>query len=142
MTRPGNLLSRLLLIGGTIGLLLLTLVALSSAQPIESAETEKLRIVRVPFANQAQLYQLISEYDVWEVDGKLQTVLLVADPLTLVSLKENGFYATYEPRLTQFHLRQHDARSIETFFGGYKNNDELIAELEALNAEYPNLTEP
>ncbi len=103
---------------------------------------ERLQIAQIRYANQDELNRLITSYDVWDVEPDTQMVTIAADRQTIRNLVNDEWSFTLDPKLAELHLPTSAAgqRAPETFFGGYKTNDEIVAELQRLAADYPNLT--
>ncbi|MFT5196288.1 MAG: carboxypeptidase T [Candidatus Promineifilaceae bacterium] len=125
-----------------LSLTAVTLVAQVMPGTAMAVRTEQdLFIVRVGWKDREQLNHLVSTYDVWQVIPAEKTALIAADSAMIAFLKDNGWRVTADPVQTAFHLGVLQERSAETFLGGYKNNAEILAELQSLNAQFPNLTE-
>lgn len=118
-------------------------VLLATAAPTRNEPV----IAKVAWSNFAELNQLRSDYnvDVWQVFPNEKVAHIAADATALAQLQSDGWQFSPDPELTTFHFRHlaqtADNRAAETYFGGYKTNAEILAELQALNTQFPDLTE-
>ncbi|MFK7805202.1 MAG: M14 family zinc carboxypeptidase [Anaerolineae bacterium] len=116
-------------------------VLAKTIEPTQSAQSD-LAIIKVEWDSREELNWLKAAYDVWEVVPEDQVVFIAADPKTATSLRDDGWQATVDVAQTNFHLNQpSDQRAVDTYFGGYKTNSEILADMQSLNAAYPDLTE-
>ncbi|MEM8858735.1 MAG: M14 family zinc carboxypeptidase [Chloroflexota bacterium] len=126
----------------TMGLcLLLTAVITRGAGSTLAQEEEHSVIIEVAWKNHAELNQLWSQYDVWQIFPISQVAYIYGNEATLLQLKAAGWQAKINTERTDFHLHRSEQRTAEDFFGGYKTNTEILAELKRLNAINPELTE-
>ena len=123
---------------------LLGIATFAQIVPISSLKAQERSeqfIIKVDWTDHQALSQLRGRYDVWQIMPMQQTAYLYGDERTLLELKDGGWQAEIDEEKTAFHLAQPQARAAEAFFGGYKDNAEILAELERIHAQYPELTE-
>lgn len=93
-------------------------------------------VARVYYQQIADLNQLVG-YDVWEYNNlKEHYVLISMDSTIYGEIAAQGWQLAVDHEATQ---QLH--RSAETFYGGYHTVDELYAELDAIHAANPAITE-
>ena len=93
-------------------------------------------IVRIYYENIADLEQL-ADLDVHEFNNVAERYVLVsADSAIYYQLKQAGWQVIVDEQATAEFKQNHFP-----FYGGYRTVDELQAELQTIEATYPNLTE-
>lgn len=97
-------------------------------------------VVRVNYENIADLEQLHG-YDLWEYNNlDAQYVLVALDHVGYAELRQQGWRLAVDHTATA-QLRPPSQRAPLFFYGGYRTVDELYAEMAAVNATYPNLSD-
>jgi carboxypeptidase T len=129
-----RLLAQLLIVA-----LIAILVPRVTAQPQAPAQPPATTavVVRVSYADQADLQRLANEYDVWEVRPKEHVVLIQIEDLAQADrFRDDGRTVVVDEQRTA------ELRNLpETFRSGYKTNVELYAHMQALATAHPELTQ-
>lgn len=115
------------------------LTALSNIPETQPFAPDAPHVVRIYYDDLKDLAQL-QAYDVWEYNNLDEKYVLAAvDNAGYESLIRQGWTVTVEPDAAELYLRSPAAD--QAFYSGYRTVDELYADLEDLNNNFPDLTE-
>jgi hypothetical protein len=99
-----------------------------SAQPTPSP-----RVLRIPFESRAELQDLAARLDIWEVHLDEGYIVALAAPAEQAALAAEGYSASLDPRTF------HPATIPD--YPCYRTIAELYADLQAIHADHPAITE-
>ncbi len=117
----------------------LTLVFLFQFHTINAAQEAALPLVLRVYYDQIGDIDRLVEYDVWEVNNLAEKYVLVGgDTAVLSQLQAAGWRVEIDQALTD---ELDAARRPDLFAGGYRTVDELYADLTAVAAAYPAITQ-
>jgi hypothetical protein len=113
--------------------LLVAGVALSPGGAHGAQPAPSPRVLRIPFASRAELWNLAARLDVWEVHWDAGYVVALAPPVEQAALAAEGYTASLDPRTF------HPATIPD--YPCYRTIAELYAGLQAIRADHPAITE-
>ncbi|MFQ5434376.1 MAG: hypothetical protein ACE5FD_05815, partial [Anaerolineae bacterium] len=116
----------------------LALILIFHSPQIEAVQEPRPFVLRV-YYNQISDIDRLAEYDVWEVNNLAEQYVLVGgDTAVLSQLQAAGWRAEIDQALTD---ELDAARRPDLFAGGYRTVDELYADLTAVAAANPAITQ-
>jgi carboxypeptidase T len=101
----------------------------------QSKNKQNNLLANIKYGSEAELIELDSKYDIWQVDAHSKKVLVFLSQEKYERLKNSGFYIELEEEKTRNLFEK------QLTFSGYRTVEEIYTEMANLSLKYPDLVE-